>query len=109
MKTEDIAKAAQACFQGCPTVILGSGASIPHGLPSMNLLSDYLRDNLKVDGALEENSWCPVNAALSNGSHLEAALEGRTLPDTLLSKIVALTWRCVNEKDMKLLDIAASR
>ena len=74
----------------------------------MDVLSDYLRDNLKPDSVLEADSWDQVNAALSNGDHLEAALEGRTLPDTLLSKIVTLTWRCVNERDMALLDIAAS-
>lgn len=108
MKAEDIAKAAQACFQGCPTVVLGSGASIPHGLPSMDELGDYLRDHLTTDSDLERYAWHQVNAALSNGHHLEAALEGRTLPDTLLSKLVNLTWRCVNERDMALLDIAAS-
>ena len=74
----------------------------------MDVLSDYLRANLEPDGDLEADAWDEVNAALSNGDHLEASLEGRTLPDTLLSKIVSLTWRCVNERDMALLDIAVS-
>mgnify|MGYP003627920624 CR=1 FL=1 len=35
MNMDDISKLAQACFQSNPTLILGSGASMPHGLPSM--------------------------------------------------------------------------
>ena len=108
MKTEDIAKLAQTCFQGCPTIVLGSGASVPHGLPSMGALTDYLRDNLETNSSAEKSAWLPVNTDLENGEHLEAALEGKSLPDTLLAKIVALTWQCVNEKDMALLHTAAS-
>lgn len=108
MKPEDIAKFAQTCFQGCPTIVLGSGASMPHGLPSMGALSNYLRDRLEIEGQAEEDAWLLVKTALAAGDHLEAALEGKTLPDALLTKIVGLTWQCVNEKDMLLLDSAAS-
>lgn len=108
MNTESIAKAAQSCFEGCPTIVLGSGASIPQGLPSMDELRDYLSDNLTTDSEEEESAWPPVKAALENGDQLEAALENKTLPNTLLEKIVALTWECVNEKDMTLHDVAAS-
>ena len=81
---------------------------MPHGLPSMGVLTDYLRENLETDSAREREAWCLVNTDLANGYHLEAALEGKTLPDTLLAKIVALTWKCVNEKDQALLGTAAS-
>ena len=74
----------------------------------MDVLSVYLQDNLEPDSDLEADSWDQVSTALSNGDHLEVALEGRTLPNTLLSKIVRLTWRCVNERDMALLEFAAS-
>ena len=108
MKTEDIAKIAQTCFQGCPTIVLGSGASIPYGMPSMDALRDYLNKNLEPEGETEKNAWSLVKAALANGDHLEASLEGKTLPATLLAKIVALTWQCVNEEDKKLLDVSVS-
>ena len=74
----------------------------------MDALSDYLRDNLKFDSGMEGEAWLLVDAALSTGDHLEDALKRKALPDTLLSKIVNLTWRCVNERDMALLDFAAS-
>lgn len=108
MNRDDIAKAAQACFQGCPTIVLGSGASIPHGLPSVHDLSTYLAANVAAEEDNEADTWLLVKTALARGDHLEAALEGKTLPETLLAKIVALTWQCVNEKDMALLDTAAS-
>lgn len=108
MKSEDIATIAQACFQGCPTIVLGSGASMPHGLPSMDVLKDYLHENLETEGKIEGDAWSLVEAALAEGNHLEASLEGKSLPDSLLAKIVNLTWQCVNEKDMALLNAAVS-
>ncbi|MBQ4823956.1 hypothetical protein J4729_05250 [Leisingera sp. HS039] len=108
MKTEDIAKSAQTCFQGSPTIVLGSGASMPHDLPSMGALSEYLQSELQAEGEAEEDAWILVRTALANGDHLEAALEGKALPETLLAKIVRLTWQCVNGKDRVLLDAAAS-
>lgn len=108
MTEDQIAKVAQACFQGCPTIVLGSGASMPHGLPSMGDLSSYLCNNIEIDGNAEADAWLLVKTALANGDHLEAALEGKSLPASLLSKIVGLTWRCVNDKDMRLLEAAAS-
>ena len=105
MNIESISKMAQSCFQGRPTIILGSGATMPHGLPSMGELSKYLRDNLQIEGEAEIDAWTLVRTALSQGDHLEAALEGKTLPESLLQKIVRCTWQCVNEKDQ---EVAAS-
>lgn len=108
MTTDEISKVALTCFQGCPTIVLGSGASMPHGLPSMGELSTYLRNNIEAKGEAESDAWLLVETALANGDHLEAALEGKNLPPSLLSKIVGLTWSCVNEKDMQLLEAAAA-
>lgn len=107
MKIEEISKIAQTCFQGCPTIVLGSGASIPHGLPSMVALSKFLTDKMVTNEEAEQDAWMFVRTALGNGDHLEAALEGRNLPPDLLAKIIRLTWQCVNEKDMMLLNGAA--
>ena len=98
MNMDGISKLAQACFQSNPTLILGSGASMPHGLPSMGDLQQYLRDNIVTDGN-DEDAWLLVRTALSQGDHLEAALEGKTLPASLISKIVFATWTCMNDKD----------
>ncbi len=74
----------------------------------MGDLSTYLRKNIEVEDGAERDAWLLVKTALANGDHLEAALEGKTLPASLLSKIVGLTWRCVNDKDKLLLHVAAA-
>lgn len=96
---ERIAKLAQSCFEGHPVIVLGSGASMPHGLPSMNDLSTFLKANIAPDDEVEAESWAHVTEALDDGLHLEAALEGKNLPPALLTKIICETWNCVNEKD----------
>ncbi len=74
MNTAAVAKAAQACFQRCPTIILGSGASMPHGLPSMRELGDYLNGNLKTSNDAERDAWISVKSDLENHRNLEFAL-----------------------------------
>lgn len=81
---------------------------MPYGLPSMDALADYLCTNLATHGDPEENAWRQVKAALERGEHLENALEGDSMPESLLTKIVALTWKCVNKKDRDLLNTAVS-
>lgn len=72
---------------------------MPHGLPSMGNLADYLRNHIAAAGDGEQVGWESVVAEMDAGKHLEAALEGKNLPDSLLQKIVRETWNCVNEKD----------
>lgn len=97
MKIEDIAKSTQTCFENFPTIILGSGASIPHGLPGMPDLSDYLCRNLQTENDAEQDAWNQISEKLTNGVDIEAALD--KLDSKLLSKIVACAWQCVNDKD----------
>ena len=73
----------------------------------MSELSDNLCDNLKTDGEVERVAWCRIRSSLAEGLHLEAALEAEVLPENLLTKIVALTWQCVNDKDVAVLKEAA--
>lgn len=99
MSKEGIARLAQSCFQGNPVIVLGSGASMPYGLPSMNDLAEFLKAHIIPDGEAEKEAWGQVVSALEAGDHLEAALERKNLPEKLLSKIICQTWNCINEKD----------
>ena len=103
MKKKEISTFAQKCFEKCPTIVLGSGASIPHGLPSMDELRQFLLDKVRKLNCTENDAWNSVSQSLEKGSHLEESLEGKNLPETLLTKIVGLTWQCVNEQDAKLM------
>ena len=107
MNIDSIAKVAQGCFKKCPTVVLGSGASIPHGLPGMRELSKWLLLQLRAESDVD-NNCSNVIKALEDGDHFEAALDRNDLSDALLSKIVASVWQCVNKHDSALLRSAAT-
>lgn len=106
MELEDLAKQCQRCAQKNPVIVLGSGASIPHGIRGMGDLAIWLRDNVKTDDSNERDQWLLVKTALANGDHLEAALENKALPDTLVVKIVRSTWDFIAQDDYRLLKSA---
>lgn len=99
MSEEIVAKHAQAGFASSPVVVLGSGASAPHGLPSMSDLKDYLIEKVVPATNEEETGWKAVISAFAAGEHLELALTGKALPATLTRKIVQHTWNCINNAD----------
>lgn len=104
---ERIAVAAQHCFQQHPVVILGSGASIIHGFRGMGDLAQYLQDNIQVDDGAEADAWLLIRTALAGGDGLEEALLKTAAPQSLVVKIVALTWQAIAENDLTLLAQAA--
>jgi hypothetical protein len=96
---ETVAKRAQRCLASNPVVVLGSGASLHHGLPGMSELQMALVDSVRVDGDEEAAAWSRVQAAINRGDHLEKALTETTLPVSLITKIISATWKCINQKD----------
>lgn len=46
---EELAQRVQRILAGQPVVVLGTGASIPHGLPSMAQLAEALLENIELD------------------------------------------------------------
>jgi len=99
---EQLSKLCQNCASKNPIIVLGSGASIPHGIKGMGDLANWLRDNLNTDEGEETDAWLQVRTALSNGDHLEAALENNALPDSLVIKVVRSTWDFIARDDYKL-------
>ena len=99
MSEDNVAKLAQAGFASNPVVVLGSGSSAPHGLPSMGNLKNYLLAMVAPNGAEEEMGWKSVTDAFAAGEHLEQALTGKALPASLTRSIVKHTWNCINDAD----------
>ncbi len=104
---EKIAIAAQTCFQQHPVLVLGSGASVVHGLRGMRDLALYLMDHLNAEKGEEEDAWISIRTALANGEGLEEALLNTTAPLSLVEKIVRLTWHAIAEDDLALMGKAA--
>lgn len=63
---ETVAEFAQDCLGKCPVIILGSGASIAHGIPGMpELKKELLGVNCPEDPSLEEKGlWSEFQAKL---------------------------------------------
>lgn len=84
----------QRCFQRFPTIIVGSGASIDYGLPSMEQLRYSLIEKMCKEG----NKWNYLKNRLVKCKNLESALK-QTKEDHA-SQVVSWVWKLVNERDM---------
>lgn len=102
MNQADIEKLAQNCFKHKPTIVLGSGASMPHGLPSMWNLQQHLIENIAPETDADLQAWQIVAERLEGDDHLEASLEDVSLSAGLIQQIVLSTWECVNAADKAL-------
>ncbi|WP_371154007.1 SIR2 family protein [Jannaschia sp. 2305UL9-9] len=105
---EKIAVAAQTCFQHHPVLVLGSGASIVHGLRGMGDLAQYLRDNVDANDGEEADAWLLIRTALAQGDGLEETLLKTAAPSSLVSKIVRLTWQAIASDDLALMARASN-
>lgn len=102
MDIAEVQKIAQRCFQASPTIVLGSGASIPHGLPNMADLQEQLLSDLAPSDEPDRKVWAAITDRLASGDHLEQALEGMSLSTELTDQIVRITWARVVESDRAL-------
>lgn len=84
---------------GTPLVVLGSGSSIAHGLPSMGELADEFK---KMTFSDHEDQKCFGEFLTKiETSDLESTLLQLTITDKVLAKIRETTWSVVNERDLK--------
>ena len=81
-------------------MIIGSGASISFGLPSMSDLATHLQQ-LSIDQFLEtdRDGWIEFCNQLSNGADLESALHQINLSSAITDQIVNEVWELVKSKD----------
>lgn len=92
---EDLARCAQHFLAERPVIVLGTGATIPHGLPSMQVLADLLLDTIKENPP----GWEDFSVCLAKTKDLEQALQEVTLPEKTVEILVAATWEIISSKD----------
>ena len=99
---DSVAKFAQDCISRVPVVVLGSGASIPHGYPSMPSLAVYLTMNVDTNGlnARELQQWSEFRNLVAT-SDLEKALTDVHTSEDLTHRIIESTWECIAEAERK--------
>jgi hypothetical protein len=94
---EDLAKSAQRFLSDRPVVVLGTGTTIPHGLPSMAQLADSLLSNINIDTPI----WNEFSKRLDETKDLEQALHDVALPYETVELLVRATWEIVSSKDIE--------
>lgn len=91
----------QRCLKSPPVIVLGSGASIPFGLPSMSDLARRLMES-SPEGTLGQPGnriWKDFTDALEANNDLESALGEVQMSDDLSNHVVEQTWAYVGEED----------
>ena len=92
---EYIARLAQKYIANRPVIILGSGASIPYGIPSMSDLAGELLDRIDLD----KQTWLAFKEKLEEENNLESVLHEVDLEDSVLKLVVETVWQIIAEKD----------
>ncbi len=97
----DYQKQAQSYYAKAPVLIIGSGASIPFGLPSMTQLADHIKDN--TDTSLippdQTGNWSEFCGLLESGVDLEQALHQVNFSQEATNISVQAAWELINSCD----------
>ena len=101
MELDEIYKRVQEIAQKKPLLFVGTGGSIPYGIPGMDKLCERLKEELSPIFA-EQPRWNAFLQELDNGDGLESALLKVTLPDEIQTEILNVTWNLVTAADLKL-------
>lgn len=101
MDLEALLKQLQDWTNKVPLVILGSGASVPFGLPSMWTLGEHLKSTLIFEDDADKNQLEAFKKSLDENNDLEKALLGIQLNDNVLKAVIQATWELIAEADLK--------
>ena len=86
----------QGYLENSPLIVLGSGASMPYGLPSMSNLADCIKSNAIVKDDPNYGAFC---ASLSSDG-LEKPIDSVSLNEETIKAIRTTTWEEVNRCDL---------
>lgn len=97
---ETVAAAARECLNTVPVIVLGSGASVGHGLPSTSEVTEFVRaQSAAPDWSSDElSAWQSLIDSLGN-SNLEDALGQQNLPSSVQDYVVEIVWTFIQERD----------
>lgn len=96
-----ILKQIQSWTNIVPLIILGSGASVPFGLPSMWTLGDHIKNNCHFTDPDDKNQFSDFVDLFDKTNDLESTLLNLPLRAKVLDEIVRKTWELVNHADIK--------
>lgn len=89
----------QGYLENSPLIVLGSGASMPYGLPSMSSLAESIKSSDIVKDDPNYGTFC----ALLSSEGLEKAIDSVSLNEATINAIRTITWENVNSCDLNYL------
>lgn len=97
-KLEKLAATVQRMLDKNTALLIGSGGSIPYGLPSMRGLASEITN--KLDSRYQaEDTWRNFVAELKSSDNLELALEKVVVKQEIHNAIVSTVWALIDKKD----------
>lgn len=95
---ELLALTIQKFLSGNPSILVGSGCSVPYGLPTMGKLADEIVSALNQKFETEP-SWIEFVSQLTATQNLESALEAVSMKDSIHDEIIRVVWECITRCD----------
>lgn len=95
-----IQKQIQGWTNSIPLLILGSGASVPYGIPSMYTLGEHLKNSIAFSEKEDQEQFDAFKSEFNKNGDLESTLLGMNLRPNVLNAIVCKTWELINSQDV---------
>ena len=95
---ELLALTTQKFLSGNPSILVGSGCSVPYGLPTMGKLAEEIVSVLNQKFETEP-SWIEFVSQLKATQNLESALEAVAMKDSIHDEIIRVVWECITRCD----------
>lgn len=103
MEKQAIYELIQKKLSSTPLILIGTGGTMPYGIPGMEELAQRLQKKLTPKYG-SDKEWIKFLGRLSKGIGLEDALTDLNLSSTIVDSIISETWELVNEADLKLME-----
>jgi len=101
MDIDKLLKQLQEWTNKVPLLILGSGASVSFGLPSMWSLGEYLKKSISFADTNDQKQFDEFVILIDNFKDLELALQELRIRPKVLNEITFKTWELVNKYDLE--------
>lgn len=101
MEHEKLLKQLQDWTNKVPLLVLGSGASVSFGLPSMWTLGEHLKNTLNFADEVDIQEFENFKSSLESTKDLEKTLLDLILNDIVLNAILKATWELISEGDLE--------
>jgi len=91
----------QKCLENVPVILIGTGGTIPLGIPGMEDLSKHLISQL--DNKYKTDIvWESIAEKLKSGIDLESALADVIIAENLVNDIIVETWNLLVRADLQI-------